>query len=98
MEGKKAALVGAAAAMAVLPATSYAELLQPIPNASEHLKALEAIDTGAGAPQLTETQYVVPNQHHHHHHHHHHYRRGYVWRNSRWWRVGHHHHHHHHHS
>jgi len=65
----------------VLAATSYAELLQPIPDASARLKALDeqqrSTSGGASGLQLA---------YRHHHHHHHHYRRRH-----------HHHHHHHHH-
>jgi hypothetical protein len=67
---------------AVAPAQSFAELLQPIPNAVERLKASDV--ELAGRPRLIEAQYVA---HHHHHHHHH------NW----WWRRHRHHHHHHHH-
>jgi len=63
----------------VLAANSYAELLQPIPDASAKLKALDeqqrSTTAGERGIQLAA----------HHHHHHHHYRR----------RHHHHHHHHH---
>jgi hypothetical protein len=48
------------------PARSFAELLDPIPNASGLLQADERT---AGKP-IEMAQYY----HHHHHHHHHHYR------------------------
>jgi len=68
----------------VLQASSYADLLKPIPNALEVLKAqAEAAPPAPGGdaePTVQTVQYY-----HHHHHHHHHYRRY------------HHHHHHHHH-
>jgi hypothetical protein len=68
----------------VLQATSYADLLKPIPNALEVLKAQNeaspATFGGDEQPKVETVQY-----HHHHHHHHHRYRR-----------VYHHHHHHHH--
>ena len=116
MDGKIATLAGAAALIAapaiagatpqaapgpaVPVAATYAELLNPIPNASERLRIADAQDDAS--PQLIEAQYVA---HHHHHHHHHHYRRswyrahGYYWSGGRWsLRQQHHHHHHHHHN
>jgi hypothetical protein len=59
--------VGAPAAFqpAVAPAHSFAELLDPIPNAVERLKIADAQD--AAKPRLIKAQY---NDHHHHHHHH----------------------------
>jgi hypothetical protein len=123
MERKTSLLVGAAAAAiaagpalaaepAVPPATSYAELLQPIPNAVERLKAADAqADSQARPAGLIDVQY-----HHHHnnynngynnHHHHHHHNRwwyrhnGYLWFGNAWvtrdYYNSHHHHHHHHH-
>jgi G3E family GTPase len=63
------------------PARSFAELLDPIPNAASVLR-IEDERTAADAP-ADEKPLVVAQYHHHHHHHpHHHY---------------HHHHHHHHH-
>jgi hypothetical protein len=73
----------AAPAPAVPPAGSYADLLQPIPNAVERLKLAEAEDDARPAV-LIRAQFVVPLPHHHHHHHHH--------------RRHHRHHHHHHHN
>jgi len=114
MTGKTATIIGAAAALAAGPtlavaatpdaqavpvAASYAELLQPIPNAMERLQASDA-EAQARPAQLIEAQYVVA--HHHHHHHHHHNRRwylqnGYSWYNGAWViRPRPHHHHHHH--
>ena len=117
MDGKIATLAGAAALIAapalagaspqaapepaVPVAATYAELLNPIPNASERLRIADAQDDAT--PQLIEAQYVA--HHHHHHHHHHVYRRawyrshGYAWSGGRWIlrpRPHHHHHHHHH--
>jgi hypothetical protein len=73
----------------VLQARSFAELLQPIPNATVLLAAAEmaaARDSTAGTDrESTDRQMVGQYYHHHHHHHHHH------------WRRYHHHHHHHHH-
>ncbi len=105
MRGKTATLAGAAA-LAALPAaaaaapaagpavpvaSSYAELLTPIPNAVERLARSDAEET-MGAPELIEVQY----RHHHHHHHHnawwyrrHHYvffNGAWILRNPAWYR------------
>jgi hypothetical protein len=64
------------------PARSFAELLDPIPNASMVLQA-EDDRAAADAPADEKPLVVAQYHHHHHHHHHHHYR--------------HYHHHHHHH-
>jgi hypothetical protein len=69
---------------AVAPAASYAELLEPIPNASERLRLADA-ESANEQPKLILAQYY--------HHHHHHWRR---WRRRHY--HHHHHHHHHHHS
>jgi hypothetical protein len=115
MNRKTATLLGAAAALAAGPglaapaaaeapavpvAASYAELLQPIPNAMERLKAADA--QGELRPaRLIDAQYIA--HHHHHHHHHHHNRRwyiqnGYSWYGGAWVLRPRPHHHHHHHS
>ncbi len=116
MDRKTATLVGAAAALASSPAiaapgaeqarllpvaASYAELLEPIPNAVEQLRLADA-EAAAQPPRLIPAQYA--RHHHHHHHHHHHYSRrwyrehGYYWSGGAWiLRPRHHHHHHHHH-
>ena len=110
MDRKIATMVGAAAALATGPAlaarpavpvaASYAELLEPIPNAAERLQIADAEDAAQPA-RLIEAQWAY----HHHHHHHHHLRRwymqhGYYWSGGRWVLrpVRHHHHHHHHHN
>jgi hypothetical protein len=79
-------------------AQSFAELLDPIPNA---VAALRAADTAARAAQEQTAEdragEVQVAQHHHHHryrHHHHHHHRVII-RLPRV-RIGHHHHHHHH--
>jgi hypothetical protein len=83
-------------------AQSYAELLDPIPNAVAVLRAVEAADAvTAQAEPADEASVTLVGYHHHHHrvrdhhhhrviirHHHHHHHR--VFR--------HHHHHHHHRS
>jgi hypothetical protein len=77
-----AALLGGVAALLTLPAAqaapaaaiapgtlaagSYAELLQPVPDAVAQLRATDAAAARAPA-RLQLAQY-----HHHHHHHHHH--------------------------
>ena len=93
-----------AAAEPIPPAASYADLLQPVPNAMERL---QADDARQGEARMIQAQYGNgPYAHHHHHHHHHHYRsrrwylnNGYVWSGGAWIvrPVAHHHHHHHHH-
>src|SRR5579875_2317050 len=69
---------------AVPPATSYADLLQPIPNAIERLRASDAEVAPTGG-KLFAAEYAPPSPpgagpfaHHHHHHHHHHARRWYL--------------------
>lgn len=104
MDKKIAGLLGAAAAFTVVtgaqaavpapadqlaPASSYRDLLEPVPNALATLKAQQAKEVQASqqgqdstAPAGGETRLAY---YHHHHHHH------------RWWRRRWHHHHHHHH-
>ena len=115
MENKTMNVVGAAAVIAagvaaatpasadpIPPAASYADLLQPVPDAVDRLTDADAARDAAPA-QLFEAQYYGGGQAYHHHHHHHHTRRwysqhGYYW-NGRAWvlrPVRHHHHHHHH--
>jgi hypothetical protein len=106
MDKKIAGLLGAVAAVSTmgtaqaaptpnptetLRANSFAELLEPIPNAAALLQAVDEqpqAETSDGNVQLA--------QYHHHHHHHHAYRR-YVPRIIVVPRHRHHHHHHHHH-
>jgi hypothetical protein len=115
MDKKIAGLLGAVAALGtlnaaeaaptpiptdVLRANSYADLLEPIPNA---VALLRVVDKFAPEP-ATENVQVAQFYHHHHHHHHHsfyrHHHHSYyppvvvVPR----YRRHHHHHHHHHHS
>jgi hypothetical protein len=116
MEKKIAGLLGAVAALStlsaaqatpgpdpteVLQANSYAELLEPIPNAAALLRA---VDEAKPAPSADGQVEVAQYYHHHHHHHHHHafYPRYYdpygpVVVVPRYRRYYHHHHHHHHH-
>jgi hypothetical protein len=84
----------------VLRANSFAELLQPIPNAAS---LLQAIDESAPVPSADGNVQLAQFYHHHHHHHHHSQYRGYYGYDEgprvivvpRRYR---HHHHHHHHS
>jgi len=60
------------AANGLQPARSFAELLDPIPNASGLLRADERTGADAGKP-IQMAQYYHHHHHHHRHHHHHHY-------------------------
>jgi hypothetical protein len=111
MEKRIAGLLGAIAAIGtvnaaqatpipaptdVLRANSFADLLEPIPNAAA---TLQAVDESRPAPEANVqlAQFVVFPHHHHHHHHHHGYGRRIVIVPPRF-RHHHHHHHHHHHA
>ncbi|MGY3693650.1 hypothetical protein ACVIGA_003730 [Bradyrhizobium sp. USDA 3240] len=112
MERKIAGLLGVVASLGafgaaqaapapadVLQANSYAELLQPIADASAKLQALDE----SAPPQARDDVQLAQFYHHHHHHHHGYYRRYegpvvVVPRDRRYYRHHHHHHHHHHHS
>src|SRR5580693_1173373 len=104
MDRKIAGLMGAVSALAtmtaleaaraqnvteVLNARSYAELLQPIPNAVALLMAADAVNAArakgeAGQnPNVKLAQYYYGYEHHHHHHHHHH--RWYHHHHHRWY-------------
>ena len=102
MDRKLVGLVGALSALPIAAAAapaaeqvtldqamsprSYAELLQPVPNAAALLKESMAQEAAQPGPQVQTVQYygapyggygyyVYPprwRQHHHHHHHHHH--------------------------
>ncbi len=108
MDKKIAGLLGAAAALGTfassqaaplqvpadaLRANSYAELLEPIPNAGAILQAMDR-EQGAASDeaQVMEVQYGR-----YHHHHHHHWRRPVIVVRPPRYRHHHHHHHHHHH-
>jgi hypothetical protein len=100
-----AAQAGTSSPTDVLQVNSFAELLQPIPNAAAQLKALDEHQASQPAEAKVElAQYYVPYYHHHHHHHHHHhafyprYYGGDVVVVPRYRRYYHHHHHHHHHG
>ncbi|MFC5327110.1 hypothetical protein [Bradyrhizobium oligotrophicum] len=85
-------------------ASSYAELLAPIPNALSLLQADDAAraQTKADEVKLAETVIIRRgHRHYHHHHHHHHHHRtviGIPGVGGVSIGRGHHHHHHHHHS
>jgi hypothetical protein len=106
MDKKIAGLLGAAAALTAMtgahaapaastelaPATSYRDLLDPIPDALPALKADDArLAQKSTANEVAQISVQVG--HHHHHHHHHHVVPRIVPRVV----VRHHHHHHHHH-
>jgi hypothetical protein len=116
MEKKIAGLLGAVAALGafnaaeaapspapsdVLRANSFADLLEPIPNAAA---LLQAVDESAPRPSANENIQLaqIYIEHHHHHHHHHSQYRRYAPRvvivPPRYGYRHHHHHHHHHHS
>ena len=83
----------------VLRASSYADLLEPIPNA---VALLRIVDETTPA-QASENVQLAQFYHHHHHHHHHsfyrHHHHSYyppVVVVPRYRRYHHHHHHHHH--
>ena len=82
MQNKMTGLLGAVAALGtlgiaqaapapersdVLKANSFAELLEPIPDAVSRLKALDESQSSSPAERRIQLA-----QHHHHHHHHHH--------------------------
>jgi hypothetical protein len=84
----------------VLRANSFADLLEPIPNAATLLQAVDESAPGPSANENMQVAQLVIREHHHHHHHHHGWRRGprvvIVPPRGRYYRHHHHHHHHHH--
>jgi hypothetical protein len=79
----------------ILRANSFADLLEPIPNA---VALLQAVDESGPISSADENIQLAQYHHHHHHHHHSQYRR-YAPRivvAPRRFRHHHHHHHHHH--
>jgi hypothetical protein len=78
----------------VMQANSFADLLEPIPNAASLLQAIDESEPAQPNVQLAQVYIGVGAHHHHHHHHHHAYRRRIVVVPPR---FRHHHHHHHHH-
>lgn len=95
LDGAQAAPIAAPNVTGLEPARSYAELLEPIPNAVAVLRAAEAAEAARLDEKAPTAQLVGYHHHHHHHHrwyhHHHHHHRVIVIR------PRHHHHHHHHH-
>ena len=84
----------------VLRANSFADLLEPIPNAAALLQAVDESAPGPSANENVQLAQLYVYHHHHHHHHHHGFYRGYGPRVivvPRYRRYYHHHHHHHHH-
>jgi len=75
---------------AAMAATSYADLLKPIPNALALLKEQAETQSNQAEPAAEGQATVWEAQFWYHHHHHHHH-----WTRRRW---HHHHHHHHHHN
>jgi hypothetical protein len=94
MDKKIAGLLGAAAALTtmtaaqavpaqdtrVAPATSYRDLLDPIPNALPKLIADDVRRSETPRTELAQLSVRIGRGHHHHHH--------------QWWYRRHHHHHH----
>jgi hypothetical protein len=82
----------------IMRANSFADLLEPIPNAAT---LLQVIDESAPAKpadvQLAQVVIGIGRGYDHHHHHHHHAYRSRIVVVPRY-RHHHHHHHHHHHS
>lgn len=93
MDRKIAGLLGAAAALTAMTgaqaapvqstnsarATNYGDLLEPIPNALQQLKADDARRAEASGTEVAQVvvgvgrhRYWRRRYHHHHHHHHHH--------------------------
>jgi len=91
MGAAQAATQPAANPSEALQASSYADLLAPIPNAAAVLRADDAARAEAPASgamegiQVVQAYYPYQPYYRHHHHHHHRYTR----------RYSHHHHHHH---
>jgi hypothetical protein len=77
------------------PARSFAELLDPIPNAENMLRAENERDAAAEGQPVVVAQYY--HHHHHHHYHHHHYHHHHYYDHHYYHHHYHHHHHHHYH-
>jgi hypothetical protein len=96
LDAAQAAPIAGPNATGLAPAQSFAELLDPIPNAVAVLRAMEAVDAARVDEESPNAQLV--GYHHHHrwrHHHHHHNRWWYHHHHHRFFRYHHHHHHHH---
>src|SRR6202011_1274344 len=64
--GAEAAPIPSPAPTDILRANSFADLLEPIPNAAA---LLQAVDESRPAPSADENVQLVQFYHHHHHHH-----------------------------
>src|SRR3974390_2610485 len=69
LNGAQASPAPAANPSDALKVNSYADLLEPIPNA---LKVLQAIEEQQPLKPWEDNVKVAQYYHHHHHHHHHH--------------------------
>src|SRR5579884_1913405 len=91
MDKKIAGLLGAAAALTLTssaqavptqpaPVTTYADLLQPVPNAVDALNHDEATRAQEQPAQVELAQFFGHHHHHHHHHgfYHHHHHHGFF--------------------
>ena len=81
----------------VLRANSFADLLEPIPNAAALLQAVDESAPAQSADGNVQMAQIYIEHHHHHHHHHSAYRRYAPRIVVVPPRFRHHHHHHHHH-
>jgi hypothetical protein len=101
LDAAQAATTAGPNATEVLGARSYAELLDPIPNALALLREVEAADDALAEQASGPDPNVKVAEHHHHHryrhHHHHHHHRWWYHHHHHHHRYRHHHHHHHHH-
>ena len=91
-----APVAGQVAANPIPPAATYADLLEPVPNAGARLA--EDDNAQMQVAHLELAQYNVPTAHHHHHHHSARWYRsnGYRWSGGAWVLLPKVHHHHHH--
>src|SRR5579884_2785701 len=86
------AFAGTGQARAAAPAgpppapRSYADLLEPISNPVEVLKADSAAPQAE--PKLQVAQYHHHHHHHHYYHHHHHHHHHHGWYGGRWYGGG----------
>lgn len=99
IDSAQAAAPAVSDATSLPSAKSYAELLDPIPNALATLRAADAAALSGQSRDeaAADTGVRVAQYHHHHHHHHHHrfFRHHHHHHHLYRWRYHHHHHHHH---
>ena len=103
--GAEAAPAPSPAPTDVLRANSFADLLEPIPNAAALLRAVDESRPNSSADENVQLAQFYYHHHHHHHHHHHNFYRRYDYdepriivvppRYGRYYYRHHHHHHHH---